>query len=335
MGDGRHANLLLGWVHAMWNRSYFHISGAWRTAGLSLEDMIDLSDIAILVEAVQQGSLSAAGRRLGFTPVASSRRLAALETELGVRLVHRTTRALSLTPEGEAFMPHAEAMLAHAEDARAAVTPDSAGASGLIRIAASVPFGRKVVTPMLADFLNVHPRLRVELRLSDALIDIAAEGIDVALRMAKLRDSQLVARRLSANPRGLYASPAYLALRGTPTKLADLRQHECLAALGVTHWTFEQAGRTVEQAVSARFVTDSMEASLQASLAGLGITRLSAWNVRDDVLAGRLVPVPLADGIVPDQGIWAVLPTRRMLPAKARFFLEALAAYLATFGLAE
>jgi DNA-binding transcriptional LysR family regulator len=306
----------------------FHISGAPRIAGLSLTDMIDLADIAVLVEAVQLGSLSAAGRRLGLTPVAASRRLAALEAEFGVRLVHRTTRALSLTPEGEAFLPHAEAMLASADEGRAAITPDSAGASGLLRIATSVPFGRKVVTPMLASFMNAHRQLRVELRLSDSMIDIAGEGIDVALRLAELRDSQLVARRLAANPRGLYASPAYLTDRGQPTTLADLGQHECLAAVGVSHWTFEQAGRTVRKAVRARFVTDSMDALLEASLGGLGIVRLSDWNVRDDVLAGRLVPVPLTDGTVPDQGIWAVSPTRQFLPGKVRIFLQALEARL-------
>ncbi|UYY58431.1 LysR family transcriptional regulator [Sphingomonas sp. S2-65] len=291
--------------------------------------MIDLADLAVLVEAVQQGSLSAAGRRLGLTPVAASRRLAALEAELGVRLVHRTTRSLSLTPEGEAFLPHAEAMLDHAEEGRAAAAPGAADVSGVLRIAASVPFGRKVVTPMLAGFLRAHPRLRAELRLSDALVDVAAQGVDVALRFGELRDNGLVARRLADNPRSLYASPGYLAEHGSPTTLDDLRRHACLTVPGSTHWAFERHGRAVRQAVGGRFVADSVDALHQASLDGLGIVLLSEWNVRDDVDAGRLAPIGLVDAAVPDQGIWAVLPTRRFLPRRTRLFLDAFAAHLA------
>ena len=304
-------------------------------AGLSFQDMIALDDLSVLVEAVRHGSLSAAGRHLGLTPVAASRRLAALETELGVRLVHRTTRALSLTPEGEAFLPHAEAMLAHAEEGRAAVTPHEADASGLLRITASVPFGCKVVTPMLARFLRDHPRLRAELRLSDAVVDIVAQGIDVALRFGELQNNDLVARRLADNPRGLYAAPSYLASRGSPATLADVRHHDCLTVPGATHWLFEWQGRPVRQPVGGRFAADSVEALHQACLAGLGIVQLSEWNVRDDLVAGRLAPILLQDAAVPDQGIWAVLPTRRFLPTKVRLFLDAFAVHLADPAMAE
>ncbi|MBB5709833.1 LysR family transcriptional regulator [Sphingomonas xinjiangensis] len=297
--------------------------------------MIRLDDLAVLVEAVRQGSLSAAGRRLGLTPVAASRGLAALEAELGVRLVHRTTRSLSLTPEGEAFLPHAEAMLDHAEEGRAAAAPGPAGISGVLRIAASVPFGRKVVTPMLVGFLQTHPRLHMELRLNDALVDITAQGLDVALRFGELRDNGLVARRLANNPRGLYAAPHYLAEHGTPTVLEDLRGHSCLAGQGATHWTFERGGRAVRQTVSGRFFADSVEALHQASIGGLGIVLLSEWNVREDVEAGRLVPITLVDAAIPDQGIWAVLPTRRFLPGRTRLFLDAFAAHLAEAHIAK
>jgi DNA-binding transcriptional LysR family regulator len=297
--------------------------------------MMDLADLAVLVEAVRQGSLSGAGRRLGLTPVASSRRLAALEAELGTRLVHRTTRSLSLTPEGEAFLPYAEAMLMQAEEGRAAVSADAAGATGLLRVTASVPFGRKVVTPMLARFLASHPHIRVELRLSDAVIDIAAAGIDVALRLSELRDNSLIARRLGDNPRSLYASPAYLAAHGAPTTLKDLRLHECLTFPGTTHWTFERGARTIREAVGGRFVADSIEALHQAAIEGLGIVPLSAWNVRDDVAAGRLVPVGLDGTSVPDRGIWAVLPTRSFMPPKVRLFIDALAAHLSAPPLAS
>jgi len=290
--------------------------------------MLELANLAVLVEAVRQGSLSAAGRRLGLTPVAASRRLAALEAEVGARLVHRTTRSLSLTPEGEAFIPHAEAMLAHAEEGRAAVANGNEGVGGLLRVAASVPFGRKVLTPMLVGFLARHARVKVELLLSDIVVDIAAQGIDVAIRFGELRDSTLIARRLAANPRGLYAAPAYLTERSAPTKVADLRQHECLAVPSARHWAFERKGRTVRQTVGGRFAADSMEALLEAAIQGLGIVQLSDWNVREDVAAGRLVKISLTDGAVPDQGIWALLPTRRLMPRKVNLFLDALSSYL-------
>lgn len=294
--------------------------------------MIEIADVTVFVHAIRQGSLSAAGRWLGLTPVGASRRLAALEHELGIRLVNRTTRSLSLTPEGEAFLPHAEAMLYHAEEGRAAAAPDGAGASGMLRIAASVPFGRKVVTPMLARFLDMHPRLRVELRLSDALIDIAGEGIDIALRLGELRENGLIARRLADNPRGLYAAPGYLAAHGTPTSVKDLQHHECLSTPAITHWTFNSNGRSVRQAIRGRFVADSVEALHQASISRLGIAQLSEWNVREEVADGRLTPVVLADGELADQSIWAVLPSRRYQPAKLRLFLDAFGTYLADFG---
>lgn len=290
--------------------------------------MMELKDLLVLVEAVREGSLSAAGRSLGLTPVAASRRLAALEAELGTRLIHRTTRSLSLTPEGEAFLPHAEAMLAQAEEGMAAVTPGIAGATGLLRITASVPFGRKVVTPMLASFLAAHPQIRVELRLSDAVIDIAAQGIDIALRLSELRDNSLIARRLGMNPRALYASPAYLARHGWPTTLADLRNHECLTVPGTTHWSFDRDGRAVREAVRGRFVADSIDALHQAAIEGLGIVLLSEWNVQEDVSAGRLVAIRIAGAVVPDRGVWAVLPTRRFTPPKVRIFLDALTHHL-------
>lgn len=292
--------------------------------------MLDLADLAILIEAVQQGSLSAAGRRLGLTPLVASRRLAALEAEVGARLVHRTTRSLSLTPEGEAFLPHAEAILAHAEDGRAAVVGETEGATGLLRIAASVPFGRKILTPMLVQFLSEHPQVRVELLLNNAVVDIAAQGVDVAIRFGELRDSTLVARRLSGNRRGLYASPTYLARHLAPTTVADLRNHECLSGQAARQWTFERTGRTVRQAVNGRFAADSLEALHEASIRGLGIVRISEWNVREDVSAGRLVEIALGDGAVPDQGIWAVMPTRRLIPRKVHLFLEALTDHLLT-----
>lgn len=301
--------------------------GFWEAA-ISDLDMINLADLTVLTEAAHVGSLAAAGRRLGITPMAASRRLAALEAELGVRLVHRTTRALSLTPEGEAFLPHAQAMLEQEADGRAAVRPAQAGAAGLLRITASVPFGRKVVTPMMAGFLRDNPDLRAELLLTDGIIDIAAQGVDLALRIGPLRDSTLVARRLADNPRGLYASPAYVARCGTPSIMTDLDAHACLLLPGVTHWTFERDGKPVQQRISGRFAADSFEALQQAAIEGLGIVRLSAWNVQDDLSSRRLIQIIPTDVVMPQQSVWAVYPTTRFVPAKVRLFVDAFQAHM-------
>ncbi|MBS1168307.1 MAG: hypothetical protein H6R00_4332 [Proteobacteria bacterium] len=284
--------------------------------------------IAVFVESTRTGSLAAAARKLGLAPMAASRRLAALEEELGVRLVHRTTRALALTVEGEAFLPYAEAMMEDAANARAAVRPSAAGAAGLLRVTASEPFGRKVVSAMLPAFLATNPDLRVDLLLTDALVDIVAAGVDVALRIAPLRDSTLVARRLADSPRRLYASPAYLAASGAPRRIADLADHQCLVLSGATHWTFAVGERMRRLRVAGRCSSNSVEALREACLRGLGLVLLSEWNVAEDVAAGRLVPLSLDDAEPETLGIWALYPTARLVPPKARLFVEALKQHL-------
>jgi DNA-binding transcriptional LysR family regulator len=292
---------------------------------------MDLTDITIFVEAVRAGSLAGAARRIGVAPMIASRRLAALETELGARLVHRTTRALSLTAEGEAFLPHAQAMLEEEAVARAAVRPAQAGASGLLRVTASAPFGRKVVAPLIPAFMRDNPEVRVDLLLTDTVVDIVAQGIDLAIRIAALRDNSLIARRLADNPRRLYASPDYLARHGAPEVLADLAAHECLTTAGETHWTFEAGGRAASQKVAGRFTASAVEALHQACLGGLGLCRLSMWDARDEVADGRLVEVPLRDAELQARSIWAVYPTARLAPPKVRLFVAALGERLQGF----
>lgn len=291
---------------------------------------MNMDCVAVFVEANRAGSLAAAARKLGLAPMAASRRLAALEAELGVRLVHRTTRALALTVEGEAFLPYAEAMVEDAANARAAVRPSAAGAAGLLRVTASEPFGRKVISAMLPAFLAANPDLRVDLLLTDGLVDIVAAGVDVALRIAPLRDSTLVARRLADSPRRLYASPDYLAASGTPRRLADLDAHQCLVLSGATHWAFAVGDRMRRLRVAGRCSSNSIEALREACLRGLGLALLSEWNVTDDVSAGRLVPLPLEDAEPETLGIWALYPTARLVPPKARLFVEALKSHLET-----
>jgi DNA-binding transcriptional LysR family regulator len=291
---------------------------------------MDLLEVSVLVEAVRARSLAGAGRRLGITPMLASRRLAALEEELGVRLVNRTTRALALTTEGEAFLPHAQAMLEAEADALGSIRPTEAGASGVLRITASVPFGRQVVAPFIPAFLRRNPDAHVDLLLSDGIVDIVGQGIDLAIRIARLRDSGLIARKLAPNPLGLYAARDYLDGRPPPRCIADLGSHQCMTMSGVQHWAFLRApGRPLRQRVAGRFSASSPEALREACIGGAGIALLSGWMVIDDLQAGRLVELVLEDGAPEPLDIWAVHPSSRLVPDKTRIFIAALKEHLA------
>lgn len=290
--------------------------------------MMDFLALAVLVETASAGSLAAAARRLRIAPMAASRALAGLEQELGVRLVHRTTRALALTDDGQVFLPHAQALLEEKDAALASVRPSSDGASGLLRLSCSAAFGRKIANPALVDFMAANPQVRVDLMVVDTVIDMVAEGVDLAIRIATLPDSNLVARRLADNPCLLVAAPAYLERHGQPRTLADLRHHQCLTTPTRSHWIFDSEGRKARVKADGRYTASSIEAIHQACVGGLGIADLSAWNVREEIARGLLEPITLADAEPEPLAIWAVYPTRRLVPPKVRLFIEALSATL-------
>ncbi|MBB6307365.1 LysR family transcriptional regulator [Xanthobacter tagetidis] len=292
--------------------------------------MLDLTALALLVETASAGSLAAGARRLRLSPMTASRLLATLERELGVRLAHRTTRAFSLTEEGQALLPHARAMLEEQAAARASVRGSDAEAHGLLRVTTSFAFGRRVLVPLMARFMLAHPKVEVDLHLTDGVLDIVAEGIDLAIRIATPADSELVGRRLGDSPRVLVAAPDYIARHGAPATLAALHGHACLTMSGATHWSFGGGREVARVRVAGRFTANSIDALHAACRGGLGIAMLSLWNVGPDLTAGTLKEVALADAVPVPLGIWAVYPTRRMVPAKVRLFVEALAAELKT-----
>ncbi|MBP1181436.1 LysR substrate-binding domain-containing protein [Methylobacterium sp. PvR107] len=193
---------------------------------------MDLSDVALFCSIVSAGSLSAAGRLSGHSPMAVSRRLVALEAELGVRLLHRTTRTIALTADGETFLPLAQAMLDAKAAAMAAFSERHEGLSGVLRVTAPNRIGRALVVPQAVRLIAQNPLLHVDLMFSDRVVDIAASGIDVALRVATLQASELVAVKLADNPRILCAAPSYLARHGLPERLVDLDEHTCLTVKG-------------------------------------------------------------------------------------------------------
>lgn len=284
---------------------------------------MDTQALAVLVNAVSAGSLSGASRRLGLTPVVASRRLAALERDLGVRLLQRTTRSLSLTVEGEALLPYAREILEREAAATAALKPAQSEASGLLRMTAPSSLCREVIAPLLPALLAAHPKLRVELHLTERMVDLVAEGIDLAVRIAGLRDAELVARRIGTARRVIVASPSYLARKGRPETRADLADHDCLHLIGAQQWLFDTPSGVDRVRVSGPLTCDAIDGLHAASREGLGITMLSSWSAAEDLASGRLIAVPL-DAKPHAPPISAVYSNARMATPRVRVLLSAL-----------
>lgn len=243
---------------------------------------------------------------------------------MGARLLQRTTRSLSLTAEGQAFLPHAREILDREAEALNALKPADSGASGLLRLTAPAALGREVIVPLLPALFNAHPRLRVELQLTERIVDLVGEGLDLAIRIADLRDTDLVARRIGKVRRVVCASPDYLAIHGLPSTLNELREHECLALVGNPHWVFDSSTGVKRVRVSGRMTCDAIDGLHAACRAGAGIAMLSTWSVANDLAVGRLVEVPL-DARPHAPPISALYPSARMVAPRVRVFLSALA----------
>lgn len=285
---------------------------------------MNLSDVALFCAIVTTGSLSAAGRQAGLSPMAVSRRLAALELELGVRLIHRTTRSVALTADGETFLPLAQTMLEAREAASAAFSEHHEGLSGILRVTAPHRIGRALVVPLVVRLMAENPRLTVDLTFSDGIVDIVAAGIDVAIRVATLPASELVAVRVADNPRILCAAPAYLAAYGCPGSLEDLDAHACLTLHAMDAWTFAHGGHPVAKRIKGRLAASSVDTVHAACVAGAGLALLTYWDVAQDLADGTLTTVTL-DDVEPEQlAIWAVLPTRQHMPPRVRRFIDGL-----------
>ena len=293
---------------------------------------MQISDVEVFSAIAESGSLSAAARRLGLSPMTVSRRLATLEGELGVRLFHRTTRSVSLTAEGETFLPFATTLLEASEGARVSLKSNAGTASGVLKVTAPSVFGQSVIMPLIPDLLAEHPALRVDLTLSDSIVDIVGLGIDVAIRIATLRDSALIARPLAPNPRVLCASHAYLKYHGIPATMDALSGHRRIALHGMPYWPFMRDGDAVAIRAEGVFSANSVEAVRAASRQGLGVAMLTYWDVRDDLDAGTLRLIELQDVSPQQLYITAILPTRQHVPHRVGVFLERLESVLGTNG---
>jgi DNA-binding transcriptional LysR family regulator len=286
-----------------------------------------LHEMAVFNKVVATGSLTAAARDLGVSTAAVSRKLAALEARLGVRLLHRTTRRLSLTDEGAVYHEASARILSEIEEADAAASARRVEPQGVLKVAIPASFGLKHIAPLVPRFAQDFPRVQLALSLSDRTVNVIEEGFDVAIRIAELQDSSLAARRLAPNRRVVCASPAYLRKHGTPRTPADLLQHNCLTTTDF-HMTWEYRdpqGKRDAVRVSGRYACDNWEVLREWAVAGLGVALKSTWDVRSHLDDGSLVPLLPGYAFGPDVGIYAVYPHRRYLPAKTRVFIDFLA----------
>jgi DNA-binding transcriptional LysR family regulator len=287
---------------------------------------MNLNDVHVFLMVSSSGSLTQAAKRLEISAMAASRRLASLEQELGTRLVHRTTRSTSLTPEGEDFLPYAKAMVEAEESAKFLFSPNPKGASGLLRVTSPSGIGRRNVMPLIKPLLEQNPELRVELQLHDDVLDIVGRGIDVAIRVAPLRDSTLIAKRIVNNARVVCASPEYLALHGMPSSLEDLHRHSCIRLLNVPQWTFIADGQPTVVSVEGRVSCNNVDSVRELCMEGMGLAQLTLMDVKREFNSGALVEVVL-DNVTPqDLSVWALLPTNKNLPPRVTLFIEHLRA---------
>jgi DNA-binding transcriptional LysR family regulator len=280
-----------------------------------------LAELDIFARVVTAGSMSAAGRELGLSPPVVSKRIKSLEERLGTRLLQRTTRQLALTESGKGFYERVVAILASVDEAEAWVSRRAAAARGVLRISAPTSFGRMHVAPHLVAFLKQYPDITVDLSLSDQFVDIVAEGYDLAIRIADLADSSLVAKRLAPNHRVLCATPDYLAMHGEPVILGDLSRHRLLVH-NADHWRLESAEGAATVKVESAIRTNSSEVVREAVLAGVGIALRSTWDVGPEIDSGRLQIVLPQWHASARVAVSAVYPSRRHLAHKVRVFMD-------------
>ncbi|MGY8524300.1 LysR family transcriptional regulator [Paracidovorax citrulli] len=296
--------------------------------------MDGFSDIAFFAMLNKHGSLAAAAQELGVTPPAVSKRLAALERRLGVRLLQRTTRRLSLTPEGETYLIEGTRVLAELEALERTVTGSSATPHGLLRVSATLGFGRRHIAPALADFARAYPRVEVQMHLSDRPVNLVEQGFDLQIRFGDLPDARLTARLLANNRRLLCATPGYLKGAGTPNTPQDLARHDCIfiresdETFGT--WHLRNGARHETVKVRGQLSTNDGESALAWAREGKGILVRSEWDVAPLLRSGEL-RVVLPEWALPNAAIYLVFPTRSHLSAKTRalvdFLLDRFAAY--------
>ena len=288
--------------------------------------MDKLKAFASFVSVATRGSLTAAARAEGVAPAIIGRRIDALEEHLGVKLLVRTTRRISLTHEGSAFLEDCHKLLADVANAEASVSAGGIRASGHLRLTAPAGFGRRHVAPLVPRFRALHPDVVISLNLSDRVVDLAGEGFDCAVRVGDLPDSSLVSVRIAENRRLCVAAPEYLQRRGVPQHPSDLAQHDCLVlssgASQTRGWAFRlPTGELVHIRPAGPLDCSDGQVLYDWCLAGFGIAWRSIWEVEHEIATGQLVAV-LEDFAAPPNGVYVVFPQAKHLPLRVRLWIE-------------
>lgn len=288
---------------------------------------MNIEHLKLFVRIASTNNISFAGAELGISAAVASSHIKKLEESLGVRLIHRTTRKVSLTEEGAAFLHHAEDVISSMEAAKASVGAGNVSPSGTLRIAAPASFGRMHLLSAIADFMNDFPNLKIDLKLSDTIVDLVEGGFDVAIRNSELKDSSLVAKKLVNDKRILCAAPSYLSKFGSPTTPEDLKSHNYITLLNLDHWSFKNDKNISNIKVSGNFRTDNGEAIRDACSYGVGITINSTWSAYKQLISGELVEVLTEYPLISEAAIWAIYPSSRQLAPKVRSFIDYLSKY--------
>ena len=283
-----------------------------------------IGEMQVFVKVVETGSFSRAAEALLLTQPTITKNIASLESRLKSRLLYRNTRGVSLTESGTLFYERCKVLLADMEQAEQEARGTPRTLAGVLRISASVAFGRRVISPLLLKFMWAHPDLKIELICDDRYADLVAQGLDVAVRMGRLADSAYGAATLGFNPWVAVAAPAYLLGNDVPSCPEDLRSHACLVystVQGADVWRFESRGELLSVSISAKLKTNNLSSVLSAACNGLGIALLPHYVAAGALASGQLVRV-LGQCTVPGQEMNAVFPSPRLVPAKVTAFVS-------------
>ena len=286
--------------------------------------MDKFQEMQAFVAVVDAGSFVRAAEALGSSKAAVSRYISDLEDRLGVRLLNRTTRSLSMTDDGQAFYYHCIELLAALEEAEGDLSTRSAEASGLVRISAPVTFGILHLAPLWGDFLERYPKVRLDVALSDRAVDLVEDGFDLAIRISSAMQPSLIARQLATTRLVLCAAPSYLERRGTPQHASELAQHDVVSYTYGSfrdEWTFDGPDGEVKVKVSPRLFANNGDTCRAAALRGRGVILQPDFLIGDDLRSGALVEI-LPAFRTPDLGVYAIYASRRHLPLKLRYLVD-------------
>ena len=283
---------------------------------------MNFDHLRLFVRVASLNNISQAGEEQGLSPAVASTYINKLEKALGTRLIHRTTRKVSLTEDGEAFLPHAEDVLSSVEAAEAAIGMGNHSPTGTLRITAPASFGRMHLMPNMKGFMDAYPNLTMDCRFSDSIVDLVEGGFDIAIRNADLKSSSLIARKLAPDQRILCASPKYLSEFGEPQTPQELQLHQCLILTGLDHWQFQTPSGNTTIKIKGKFRSDNGEAIRDACVLGLGITINSTWSAYKHLYQGELVQILEDYPLISNTSIWAVYPSSRQLAPKVRAFID-------------